>query len=495
VNYLRWSKFAFAAFLALSVLLGSKTASAAPSVTFTVTIESASIDYSTNEITLRGTGFDLSGRAPAVSFNGTKLTLVSFAATTLIAKLPAGISAATYELVVTNSLGVSALFDVTYGAIGPQGPAGAPGVQGPAGTQGAVGPPGAAGPTGPAGVAGATGAPGSQGLAGPAGPTGALGATGPAGALGATGATGLPGSQGVAGPAGPTGATGNIGPAGAVGATGLPGAQGVAGPPGPTGTTGATGGVGPAGPQGTVGSTGATGAIGATGSAGPQGQAGTAGVTGPVGPTGATGAQGPAGATGATGRQGATGTTGVQGPVGPTGAMGAQGAAGSTGDVGVQGPAGPQGPQGTPGTQSQWYYTQAGMGPLIPGFSAVISNPLLPVNTTGNTYYRMEANVMLMVTNPTSQTVQCSFYDSTASEGSVIVGSPMTATIPVGAAFNGSYGWITMTVHAFDTPALGVAPNITFDCSSSDPTTSTYIDGGTVNYESITGTLLNGSYP
>jgi hypothetical protein len=471
VNYLRWSKLAFAAFLALAILLGSETASAAPSVTFAVTIESASIDYSTNEITLRGNGFDPAGRAPAISFNGTKLTLVSFAATTLIAKLPTGISAATYELVVTNSFGISALFDVTYGAIGPQGPAGAPGFQGPAGAQGAVGPQGAAGP---AGVAGATGAAGSQGVAGPAGQTGAMGATGntgAAGAAGATGATGFTGSQGVAGPIGPTGAIGNAGPAGAIGATGLPGAQGIAGPPGPTGSAGATG------------------------ATGPQGQAGTAGATGAVGSSGSAGATGPAGPTGATGRQGATGITGLQGPAGPSGTTGAQGPAGSTGDIGAQGPAGPQGPQGTPGIQGQWYYTLAGTGILVPGFSAVISNPLFPVNTTGSTYYRMEANVILKVMAPTSQTVQCAFYDSTASEGSVIVGSPMTATIPVGAVFNGSYGWITMTVHAFDTPALGVAPNITFDCSSSDTTTSTYIDGGTVNYESITGTLLNGSYP
>lgn len=455
MNYLRWSKLAFAAFLVLGILLGSETASAAPSVTFTVTIESASIDYSTNEITLRGTGFDPAGRAPAVSFNETKLTLVSFAATTLIAKLPAGTSAATYELVVTNSLGVSALFDVTYGAAGPQGPAGSPGVQGPVGTQGAVGPPGAAGPAGPAGVVGATGAAGSQGVAGPVGPAGAIGATG------------------------------NTGAAGTVGATGLPGAQGIAGPPGPTGFTGATGGVGPAGPQGTVGLTGATGAIGAAGTTGPQGQGGATGATGSTGFAGATG---PAGATGTTG---ASGPPGLAGPAGPSGL---QGPTGSTGEAGAQGPTGPQGPQGTPGSPNQWYSQLFGQVQLSSThIDTEIASPSLPINASGSGYLRLEATLVLKSATATTPGVICFFND--ASSGAVVVGSPVTFTMPNGSLFNGYYGWMGVTVHAFDTPAPGVLPIVNLICSTDDSSGGTYVDSGMISVEAMTGTLQNATQP
>ena len=461
MNYLRWSKLAFAAILALAIMLGSETASAAPSVSFTVTIESASIDYSTNEITLRGAGFDPAGRAPAVSFNGTKLTLVSFAGGTLIAKLPAGTSAATYELVVTNSLGVSASFDVTYGAAGPQGPAGAPGVQGPAGTQGAVGPPGAAGSAGPAGVAGATGAAGSQGVAGSVGPTGAMGATGNTGPGGAVGSTG---------------------------ATGLPGAQGITGPPGPTGSTGATGGAGPAGPQGTLGLTGATGAIGATGPAGPQGQAGATGATGATGSAGSPGATGPTGATGTTG---ASGTPGLAGPTGPSGL---QGPIGSTGEAGAQGPTGPQGPQGTPGSPNQWYYQLFGAVQLASThIDTEIASPSLPINASGSGYLRLEASLVLKSATATTPGVICFFSDT--SSGAVVMREPVTFTMPNGSLFNGYYGWIGVTVHAFDTPAPGVLPIVNLICSTDDSSGGTYVDSGMISVEAMTGTLQNASQP
>ena len=90
-------------------------------------------------------------------------------------------------------------YDISNGAIGPQGP------------QGLVGP---AGATGPAGAAGPVGAPGPTGTQGPAGTTGPLG---PAGAPGPVGAPGSPG------PAGPAGAPGPIGPKGDNGATWLSG--------------------------------------------------------------------------------------------------------------------------------------------------------------------------------------------------------------------------------------------------------------------------------
>lgn len=87
-------------------------------------------------------------------------------------------------------------YDISNGAIGPQGP------------QGLVGP---AGATGPAGAAGPVGAPGPTGSQGPAGTTGPIG---PAGS---------PGPVGAPGPAGPAGAPGPIGPKGDNGATWLSG--------------------------------------------------------------------------------------------------------------------------------------------------------------------------------------------------------------------------------------------------------------------------------
>ena len=148
----------------------------------TPTITSASINYSTNQITIKGSAFPTS--KPSVVFNGTTLTVVGTpTATSITATLPTGVAQGTYTLTVSTS----AVFDVTYGAVGPQGPQGATG---------------ATGPQGPTGLTGATGA------TGPQGPQGAKGATGPQGPTGLTGATGP------AGPAGPTGATGPQGPTG-----------------------------------------------------------------------------------------------------------------------------------------------------------------------------------------------------------------------------------------------------------------------------------------
>jgi collagen triple helix repeat protein len=63
-------------------------------------------------------------------------------------------------------------YDLTVGAVGPQGPQGLAGSQGPQGVQGPAGPQGPQGDVGPAG---------SQGAVGPAGPQGPEGPTGPQG--------------------------------------------------------------------------------------------------------------------------------------------------------------------------------------------------------------------------------------------------------------------------------------------------------------------------
>ncbi len=81
------------------------------------------------------------------------------------------------------------------------------------------------------------------------GALGPEGATGPEGPQGATGPAGPEGATGPEGPTGPEGATGSVGPSGAAGETGATGPTGPAGPPGPAGATGPEGATGPAGPS------------------------------------------------------------------------------------------------------------------------------------------------------------------------------------------------------------------------------------------------------
>ena len=240
-------------------------------------IDSASVNYTTNTITIVGRGFCARDRSPVIFFGETRLELGSTAdlCTSLVASLPAQ-APGSYRLWVVADRTRSAEFVVTYGVGGPQGPmglTGAPGATGATGPQGPQGQPGATGAIGPQGPAGATGA------AGPQGPVGLTGAAGPAGATGATGAAstvpgpqGAAGATGAAGPQGPVGLTGATGPAGATGATGLTGSTGAAstvpGPQGPAGAAGSTGATGPIGPQGLTGAQGPQGIPGVNGTNG-----------------------------------------------------------------------------------------------------------------------------------------------------------------------------------------------------------------------------------
>ena len=102
-------------------------------------------NVSPNQITVSGSGFDPKGVAPTVSFNNVTLTVLTFSDTQIVASLPAGTTAGSYRLRITNSQGNFYEFDVTYGAAGPQGPIGP---QGPTGPQGPAGPTGPQGPQG-----------------------------------------------------------------------------------------------------------------------------------------------------------------------------------------------------------------------------------------------------------------------------------------------------------------------------------------------------------
>ena len=227
----------------------------------TPVVQNGTINYLSNQITLVGSSFEPGKTAPTVLFNGQALTLTSFSNTQIVATLPSALPPGTFNLTVTNSSGNSVVFDMTYGATGPQGPIGE---AGPIGPQGLTGATGATGPQGPRGLTGAPGAPGPAGANGlgftflnafdpyatyslysvvtykgssyvaivPNGPNpdGPAPDTNPSWSLMAS-----QGTPGIAGPAGPQGPIGEVGP------------QGIMGNPGPAGPTG------PAGPQGPAG--------------------------------------------------------------------------------------------------------------------------------------------------------------------------------------------------------------------------------------------------
>ena len=269
-----------------------------------VTINSASINYTTHTITVAGSGF-CTGAVPAVTFNTTRLKVTSACSSSVVvASLPVQ-AAGSYRLIITNTSGGSFTFYVTYGAVGPQGPQGFTGATGATGATGSQGATGAIGPQGPIGLTGATGATGATGSQGPIGLTGAQGATGAAGPQGPAGVNGtgfnfrnafdptatyaindvvtysgstylanvangpntltpdantsawvVMAQQGATGPAGAQGLTGAMGPQGSQGAQGIAGTNGTNGTNGIDGINGAQGIQGISGTNGTNGTNG-----------------------------------------------------------------------------------------------------------------------------------------------------------------------------------------------------------------------------------------------
>jgi len=256
--------------LCLVLLCGSAGIPLAQAAGTAASVTSVVIDYATQPqtITIAGKLLAPATGSPVVDLDATKLTLVSSSATQIVADLPAGLVAATYQLTVNNGSGAAASsFDVTYGAAGPQGPAGPKGAtgstgpQGPSGPTGATGPQGAQGPTGPAGAKGATGNTGPAGPTGPAGSTGPAGPTGPVGmiwrgawlsfnAYSIDDAVSFSGSSYIATAAIPAD---QPPPGGSWQLVAQEGSTGAAGPQGPQGPQGAQGSQGPTGPQGPAG--------------------------------------------------------------------------------------------------------------------------------------------------------------------------------------------------------------------------------------------------
>lgn len=250
----------FRLFLVILFLLSPRIASAASSAPV---VQSATINYITNQVTLNGSGFlPIKSPPPTVLFGGNALALSSFSDTQIIATLPAGLAPGSFNLTVTSSAG-SFVFALAYGAIGPQGPAGP---AGPVGAKGPAGPMGLTGPQGPQGITGAPGAPG------PAGSNGIgftfLNAFDPYATYAANSVVSYAGSSYVAivpnGP-NPFGPAPDTNPSWSLmakaGSTGPAGPQGLIGPPGPQGLQGLMGNPGPQGPAGPVGPQGPAGGV------------------------------------------------------------------------------------------------------------------------------------------------------------------------------------------------------------------------------------------
>ena len=205
------------------------------------TILTANVDVDDGLLFIHGQ--DLPRKEPVVFLGNTRLDVLSFSRTDIVAQAPSGLPPASYRLSVGGME-----FTVSVGDLGPQGPAG------PKGDAGATGAQGAKGDTGP------------QGAQGQQGPQGVKGDTGPQGELGPQGAAGAAGAAGAQGPLGPAGEPGAPGLVGALGPQGVPGIQGAIGPPGP---------VGAIGPQGVPGIQGPIGPVGPQGQLGPRGPIGT----------------------------------------------------------------------------------------------------------------------------------------------------------------------------------------------------------------------------
>ena len=72
----------------------------ATTATSPLVVNSGTINYNTNRVTLGGSGFTPAATAPTVQFNGAALTVDSFSNTQIVATLPAATPAGTFSLLV-----------------------------------------------------------------------------------------------------------------------------------------------------------------------------------------------------------------------------------------------------------------------------------------------------------------------------------------------------------------------------------------------------------
>jgi collagen triple helix repeat protein len=145
------NRFRITSFIIASLFLAVHSAAQVP------VIYSSVVSKAISQITVTGKAFSPQGTAPTVLLDNTQLSLISFAENSVRATLLSGITSGSYRLSLTNSVGQTASFSITIGAVGPTGPQGPigpqgpTGAQGPQGAQGIQGPPGSPGPVGPVG--------------------------------------------------------------------------------------------------------------------------------------------------------------------------------------------------------------------------------------------------------------------------------------------------------------------------------------------------------
>ena len=164
-----------AVLLALMLPATSHAQRTPPAVPLVVSF--AATDAAVSVLELRGATFPAAA-ALKVRLRGidTPLAIIDATPTLVHARLPAGLAASTYLLVLSDASEVELdRFPVTIGL---------------SGTIGGVGPQGQVGPAGPKGATGPTGAMGSPGAMGAVGNSGPQGATGPAGSRGPNGPPG-----------------------------------------------------------------------------------------------------------------------------------------------------------------------------------------------------------------------------------------------------------------------------------------------------------------
>ena len=118
---------------------------------------SAAADDSLGVLTINGVNFGK--KRLVVTLEGRGLVVLSQTQSRILAGLPVGIRPGSYVLTVSHNYswtGGWSAFEVTIGAVGPQGPQGEQGPQGIQGIQGNDGPQGGIGPQGPIGPSGTT---------------------------------------------------------------------------------------------------------------------------------------------------------------------------------------------------------------------------------------------------------------------------------------------------------------------------------------------------
>jgi len=152
-------------------------------VTRDLKISSVFVNFDNNTMVIKGKDLLFGPGPTVVNLGNLAIPVISANFTKIVTELPPDILDGDYLLTVSRGADEHQNddYDLTIGAVGPQGIQGAQGLPGSQGAQGLTGPQGsqgAQGLPGPQGAQGAQGLRGQRGLQGPQGATGAKGATG-----------------------------------------------------------------------------------------------------------------------------------------------------------------------------------------------------------------------------------------------------------------------------------------------------------------------------